>query len=171
MASNQKVVSVFGSSTPQPHSADYESARTIGQLLARAGCIVQTGGYSGVMAAASQGAVEAGGHTIGVTSAQIEEYRPMPPNQWVKEEIKHQTLQERLLYLVENCDGAIVVPGGIGTLSELSLIWSFVQTGERPSLADYNCWRLMATYNGRLYRSSLHQTSSSRAYYYHSYRP
>ncbi|MCB0208552.1 MAG: LOG family protein [Anaerolineae bacterium] len=134
MTLKQKVVSVFGSSAPLPNSADYESARTVGRLLARAGCIVQTGGYSGVMAAASQGAVEAGGHTIGVTSAQIEQFRPAPPNEWVKEEIKHQTLRERLLYLIENCDGVIVMPGGIGTLSELSLVWSFVQTGERPPL-------------------------------------
>ncbi len=48
----------------------------------------------------------------------------------VKEEIKKQTLRERLLYLVDNCHGAIVMPGGIGTLSELALIWSFVKTGE-----------------------------------------
>lgn len=130
MATKQKIISIFGSSAPQPDTADYEAARTVGQLLARAGFIVQTGGYSGVMAAASQGAVEAGGHTIGITSAQIETFRPNAANQWVKEEIKHKTLRDRLLYLVDHCDGVIVMSGGIGTLSEMSLIWSFVQTGE-----------------------------------------
>ena len=132
MTNNQKVICVFGSGAPQPGTADYEAARTVGRLLAQAGFAVQTGGYSGVMAAASQGANEAGGHVIGVTSAQIEQFRPIPPNQWVKEEIKMQTLRERVLYLVDNCHGIIVMPGGVGTLSELALAWSFVQVGEIP---------------------------------------
>jgi hypothetical protein len=130
----QKIISVFGSSSPQPGSADYEAARTLGRLLAQAGFVVQTGGYSGVMAAASQGANESGGHVIGVTCAQIEQFRPAPANPWVKEEIKRQTLHERLAYLVAQCQGAVVMPGGIGTLAELALLWSFVQVGERPPL-------------------------------------
>ena len=144
MTKPAKIISVFGSSAPQPGSADYEAARTAGRLLAEAGLIIQTGGYSGVMTAASQGANEAGGHTIGVTSTQIEAFRPMPANQWVKEEIKHATLRERLLYLVDHCDGAVVMPGGIGTLSELSLIWSFVQVNEvspRPIVAVGGLWQ------------------------------
>lgn len=132
MTSNQKVISVFGSSSPRPGSADYESARTVGRLLAQAGFTVQTGGYSGIMAGASQGANEAGGHVIGVTSTQVERYRPMPANQWVKEEVKCSSLRKRLLYLVDHCHGAIVMPGGIGTLSEMALIWSFIQVGEIP---------------------------------------
>ena len=144
MANKPKVISVFGSSAPRPGSADYEAARTVGRLLAQAGFAVQTGSYSGIMAGASQGACEAGGHVIGVTCAQIEQYRPLPPNQWVKEQIKHQTLRERLLYLVDQCDGAIIMPGGIGTLSELALIWSFVQTGEivpRPIITVGGLWQ------------------------------
>jgi uncharacterized protein (TIGR00730 family) len=144
MLTNPKVISVFGSSAPKPGSADYEAARTVGRLLAQAGFVVQTGSYSGVMAGASQGACEAGGHVIGVTCAQIEQFRPMPPNEWVKEQIKHQTLRERLLYLVDHCDGAIVMPGGVGTLSELALIWSFVQTGEiasRPIITVGGLWQ------------------------------
>jgi uncharacterized protein (TIGR00730 family) len=144
MPDNQKVISVFGSSAPRPGSADYEAARTVGRLLAQADFTVQTGSYSGVMAGASQGACEAGGHVIGVTCAQIEQFRPMSPNEWVKEQINHQTLRERLFYLVDRCDGAIIMPGGIGTLSELALIWSFVQTGEispRPIITVGGLWQ------------------------------
>jgi uncharacterized protein (TIGR00730 family) len=129
---SQKIISVFGSSAPQPNSADYESARTVGRLLTKVGFAVQTGGYGGVMAAVSQGAHEAGGHVIGITSAQIEQFRPDAVNQWVKKELKQHTLRERVIYLVEQCDGAIVMPGGIGTLSELALMWSLVQVGEIP---------------------------------------
>lgn len=138
-----KVISVFGSGYPKPGSADYEAARQIGALLAQAGVVVQTGGYGGVMAGASRGASEAGGHVIGVTCVQIETFRPTPANEWVAEEIKYQTLRERLFHLVEKCDGAIAMPGGIGTLSELALIWCFTQTGElplRPIIAVGGLW-------------------------------
>ncbi|HEX9925284.1 MAG TPA: LOG family protein [Anaerolineae bacterium] len=144
MKNEQTIISVFGSSAPKPGSADYQAAQTVGRLLAEAGFAVQTGGYSGVMAAASQGASEAGGHVIGVTSAQIEQFRPMPANEWVGKEIKRKTLRERLLYLIDNCHGAIVMPGGIGTLSELALVWSFVQVGEippRPIVAVGGLWQ------------------------------
>lgn len=161
MASEHKIISIFGSSFPQPGSADYETARTVGRLLAKAGFVVQTGGYSGVMAAASQGANEAGGHVIGVTSAQIEQFRPMPANQWVIEEIKRPTLRERLLYLVDNCQGAIIMPGGIGTLSEMALMWSFIQVGElppRPIIAVGGLWqRTLAAFIDKDYVLPVHK--------------
>ena len=137
------IISVFGSASPQPDSTDYEIAYQMGKSLAEAGFSVQTGGYHGVMAAASHGAADAGGHVIGVTCQQIEDFRPSPPNQWVMEEIKHQTLNQRLAYLVENNDGIIVMPGGVGTLTELSLSWSLVQVGEispRPIIAVGDLW-------------------------------
>lgn len=137
------VISVFGSSAPLPGSADYELARQMGSLLAGAGFTVQSGGYGGIMEGASRGASEAGGHVIGVTSSQIEQFRPTPPNQWVAEEIKYPTLRERLIHLVENCRGTIVMPGGVGTLSELALVWSWVQVGEispRPIITVGGLW-------------------------------
>lgn len=140
----QPVISVFGSAGPQPGSLAYEQARTIGRLLAEAGYAVATGGYSGVMSAVSQGAAEAGGHVIGVTCAQIEQFRPLAANQWVKEEIKYEKLQDRLIHLVMQNDGIITLPGGIGTLSEMALAWSFVQVGEmksRPHVVFGSLWQ------------------------------
>jgi len=58
-------------------------------------------------------------------------------------EIKLDTLPERLNYLVTQSDGAIVMPGGIGTLSELALMWSLMQVGEispRPLIAVGGLW-------------------------------
>ena len=128
-----KIISVFGSSAPLSGSTDYETARTVGRLLAEAGYAVATGGYGGTMAAVSQGAAEASGQVIGVTSEQIESFRIMGANQWVTEEIRYETLQERLLHLVNHNDGMIALPGGIGTLSEMTLAWSFLQVGEIPT--------------------------------------
>ncbi len=161
MPQSVKVISVFGSSAPKPGSAPYEAARTVGRQLAEAGMVVQTGGYTGVMSAASQGAAEAGGHVIGVTSAQIEQFRPTPANRWVTQEIKHQSLRQRLLYLVDHSDGVIVMPGGVGTLSELALVWSFVQVGElapRPIIAVGELWqRTLTAFMDPVYVSATHQ--------------
>ena len=125
-----KIVSVFGGSAPRPGSAPYAEAQALGAALAGAGWTVATGGYTGVMEAASRGACEAGGHVIGVTCSLIEEWRGLRANEWVKEEQRFATLRERLSHLVEFCDAAIALPGGVGTLSEIALTWSLVQTGE-----------------------------------------
>ena len=128
-----KIVSVFGGSRPQPGQPAYEEARALGAALAEAGWTVAPGGYAGVMEAASRGACEAGGHVIGVTCGLIEDWKGLRPNAWVKEEKKFATLRDRLSHLVEFCDAAVALPGGIGTLSEVALTWSLLQTGEiRP---------------------------------------
>ena len=46
-------ISVFGSSAPEPGSADYEMARDLGRRLARSGVTVQTGGYAGTVESVS----------------------------------------------------------------------------------------------------------------------
>ena len=128
-----KVVAVFGGSQTTPGSPVYDDAQRLGGDLARAGWTVMTGGYAGVMEAASRGAAEAGGHVVGVTCDQIETARPgLRRNAWVKEEVKYATLRDRLYYLVQRCDAAIALPGGIGTLSEVALTWSLLQIGEIP---------------------------------------
>lgn len=127
-----KIISVFGSSHPEPESEDYEQARRVGAALARAGHTVQTGGYSGVMEAASRGAAETGGHVIGVTSSALEQWRALPTNRWVVEEQRQGSLEERLLFLVNRCDGVLVLPGGVGTLAELALTWNYVLVGHVP---------------------------------------
>lgn len=148
---SEPVISVFGSSAPQRGSPAFEEARQVGHLLAEAGFVVATGGYSGTMTAVSLGAAEAGGHVIGVTCDQIEQFRPLGPNEWVMQEIRYETLQDRLLHLVKENDGMIVLPGGIGTLSEMALAWSLMQVGEinsRPlSLLGETWHETVTTFN------------------------
>jgi uncharacterized protein (TIGR00730 family) len=139
-----KVAAVFGGSQTAPGSPVYEAARLLGGELARAGWTVMTGGYAGVMEAASRGAAEAGGQVVGVTCERIEAFRPgLRPNAWVKEEVKYATLRDRLYHLVEHCDAAIALPGGVGTLSEVALTWSLLQTGEisrKPLVVVGRAW-------------------------------
>jgi hypothetical protein len=59
-----------------------------------------------------------------VTSDAIEAYRPIGPNQWVAEEWRCKTLRQRLNKLIDHCDAAFALPGGVGTLLEICLTWN-----------------------------------------------
>jgi uncharacterized protein (TIGR00730 family) len=119
-------VTVFGGSQPREGSQAYEEAYKLGQILAEAGHTVLTGGYVGSMQAVSKGANEAGGHVIGVTCVEIERWRAGGVNAWVHEERKFETLHQRLDALINGCDAAIALPGGPGTMTEISLMWNLM---------------------------------------------
>ena len=120
------IISVFGGSQPKPGSPAYEEARQLGELLAQCGHTVITGGYIGTMEAVSRGANEAGGHVIGVTCGEIERWRDVVANRWIKEEWRKQTLIQRLQVLIRECDAALALPGGPGTLTEIALAWNLM---------------------------------------------
>ncbi len=144
-----RVAVVFGGSQVAPGAPAYAAALRLGAGLARAGWTVMTGGYAGVMEAASRGAAEAGGHVIGVTCDRIEALRPgLRPNAWVKEEIKYANLRDRLYHLVAHSQAAVAMPGGVGTLSEVALTWSLLQTGEiapKPLIVVGTAWGEIVT--------------------------
>ena len=119
-------ITIFGGAQPAPDDTAYQDAYELGKILANAGHTILTGGYMGTMEAASRGASEAGGHVIGVTCADIEAWRPIKPNAWVKEELRCITLQERLNALIDGCEAAIALPGGAGTLAEVALTWNLM---------------------------------------------
>jgi len=119
-------ISVFGGSQPKEGEAAYAEAMELGRMLAQRGHIVLTGGYIGTMEAVSRGAYETGGHVIGVTCDEIESWRAVRPNQWVKEERRKKTLNERLQALIQECDAALALPGGAGTLTEIALMWNLM---------------------------------------------
>ena len=119
-------ISVFGGSQPKEGSLAYLEAIALGRLLAERGHTVLTGGYIGVMEAVSRGAREAGGHVIGVTCEDLETWRPIKANSWVLEEIRRKTLVERLHTLIHESDAALALPGGPGTLTEISLMWNLM---------------------------------------------
>jgi uncharacterized protein (TIGR00730 family) len=123
-------VAVFGSSTLGSADPGYAMGEKLGAALARAGAIVVTGGYLGAMEAVSKGAVEAGGRAIGVTVELFE--RRGPANRYITQRIHTQDLHERLRWLVGHCHGFVVLPGSVGTLTELFLTWTLLATGGRP---------------------------------------
>lgn len=119
-------VSVFGGSQPKSGDPAYTEAYELGRRLAQGGHTVLNGGYIGTMEAVSRGAAEAGGHVIGVTCDEIENWRRGGANAWLKEEWRRKTLIERLQTLVQECDAAIALAGGPGTLTEVALTWNLM---------------------------------------------
>jgi uncharacterized protein (TIGR00730 family) len=129
-------ITIFGGTKPRPGEPDYLEAEQLGALLARAGHTVITGGYMGTMEAASKGAAEAGGHVVGITCREIEDWRGGRANPWVGEELKVDTLPQRMIALMDRSDAVLALPGGIGTLAEITLLWNrmIIQASPRKPL-------------------------------------
>ena len=120
---NKGVVAVFGSSQSQPGDGDYESGVEVGRLLAEAGYAVTNGGYGGLMEATSVGASGAGGQVIGVTAPSLFPSRPRG-NDHLTDEVQAKSLTERIHIMSESACAAIVLPGSIGTFTELMVVWN-----------------------------------------------
>jgi len=137
-------VTVFGGSLTAEGSSAYAEAMELGRSLAAIGCKVLTGGYTGTMEAVSRGAAEQGGHVVGVTCGEVERAYGRTVNRWVQEEWKKETLLERLEALIRNCDAAMALPGGPGTLTEIALTWNLMIVGglrRRPLILIGKAWR------------------------------
>jgi uncharacterized protein (TIGR00730 family) len=117
-----KTITLFGSSIPQIGDKEYMDAYSIGKELAKSGFNICSGGSLGIMDAVSKAAHEEGRRAIGVTvkifNSQTSKY--------VTQEIKCETLFERLDNLTTIGDAFIILPGGTGTLLELSLVWELL---------------------------------------------
>lgn len=139
-----KTVAVFGSALPTPDNPIYQISREVGRLLGKAGYAVMTGGYNGLMAAASQGAHEAGTKVIGATCLSLERQRGSKPNPWVTEIIARESLRDRLMVLVDVPDAYVLMPGGLGTLNELVFASESMRSGDiarRPLVCYGDFWR------------------------------
>lgn len=135
-------VVVFGSNAAEANDAGYREAYELGLLLGQEGYTVATGGYYGTMEAVSRGAREAGAHVIGVTTSLFDSRGGA--NRYVQEETKFPNLFQRLHHLVTFSDASVVLRGGVGTLCEVALTWSLLQTGEmrrKPFIVVGPHWR------------------------------
>jgi len=139
MISNERIVTIFGGSKCRENSREYAEAQRAGELLADAGFTICTGGYSGVMEAASRGAHERGGRVIGITMKQFDK----EPNRYLTEKVPSEHFYERLQRLIIQSVGYIALRGGMGTVTEISLVWNKMQTRvlePRPLVLLGDCW-------------------------------
>src|SRR6266850_5856194 len=117
------VITVIGKSArnpadPVPTQA-LRAAEEVGELLARRGAIVVTGGLSGVMEAVSRGAKNAGGLVIGILPG----FDKRDANAYVDVAITTGMGWMRNTLVVRAADAVIMISGGIGTLNELTVAY------------------------------------------------
>lgn len=118
-------VVVFGSARTPRDDARYAQAREVGRRLAQAGVATITGGGPGIMEAANRGAAECGGTSVGLG---IELPYEDGLNRWVNLGMSFRYFFVRKTMFVKYSQGAIVFPGGFGTLDELFELLTLVQT-------------------------------------------
>jgi uncharacterized protein (TIGR00730 family) len=121
-------ICVFCGSAAGWRSEHSDAARELGKTLARRGIgLVNGGGRVGLMGAAADGILEAGGEAIGVI-----------PRALMDRELGHkgmtqlhvvESMHERKALMSELSDGFVALPGGIGTLEELFEAWTWAGLG------------------------------------------
>src|SRR5215813_9446473 len=139
VVTNLKRITVFGGSRCGADSAEYQEALELGRLLVEAGFEVCSGGYAGVMEAISRGAHEAGGHVVGVTMDQFSS----EPNRYLKKIEPSADFYQRLQTLILSSAGYVALRGGMGTVTEISLVWNKLVMNvlpTRPLILLGECW-------------------------------
>jgi uncharacterized protein (TIGR00730 family) len=121
-------VTIFGSARLKPGSVAYESVKQLAAELSRMGCDIMSGGGPGLMRAANEGASladpEGKRRSVGI---RVDLPFEQEVNPFVGQAYEHATFFSRLHHFMIVSDAFIVVPGGIGTLLEMSLVWQLLQ--------------------------------------------
>ena len=131
------IVGVYGSARLPESDLRWVAAFELGAALAEAGYTVATGGYEGVMGAASRGAKSKGGEVLGYT---VTSWDGLPANEAVTRRIDSADLFDRLR-LFSEADLLIGLDGGIGTLAEIAVAWNLLQVSDaRPLLLVGDAW-------------------------------
>jgi len=118
-------VAIFGSARAQPGTFVYEEVKRTAAAFASMGCDIVTGGGPGLMQAANEGARSSG--ASGSVGIRVELPFEQHANPFVEQSFTHETFFTRLHHFVLASDAFVVVPGGIGTVLEMLMIWQLLQ--------------------------------------------
>jgi uncharacterized protein (TIGR00730 family) len=121
-------VTIFGSARLRAGTPPYEGVKQLAAELTKMGCDIISGGGPGLMQAANEGAHSTGPKAL-KRSVGIRVELPFEQkiNPFVGQAYEHRTFFSRLHHFMIISDAFVVVPGGIGTLLELSLAWQLLQ--------------------------------------------
>jgi len=137
-----KSVTVYCGSAPGANPGYLDLARRLGKAIARRGWrTVYGGGNVGLMGAVASAARDAGGQVLGVMPHFLREV------EGVLDGIENRytdNMHQRKQALLDEADGLIVLPGGIGTLEEAveTLSWAKLSLHRKPMafLSENNYW-------------------------------
>lgn len=125
-----RTVTVFGSSMTLPDSDRYRRTEELAKKIAKdTGYAVIDGGGPGVMEAASRGAVEGGGKSVGL---RINLLRERSPNLYSSDGMDFTYFFARKTMLAFAAEVYVFMPGGYGTFDELFSTLTLIQTNKIP---------------------------------------
>ncbi len=123
----EPAVTIYGAAVATQDQTDYQNARQIAFLLGKQGFNIVTGGGPGMMEAANLGAHEAGVKSIGLNIQLPQEQKC---NAYSDLNISFNHFFVRKVMLVKYATAFVIMPGGLGTLDELTEVLTLIQTNK-----------------------------------------
>jgi uncharacterized protein (TIGR00730 family) len=121
----EPAITIYGSARVNPGDLMYETTVKIAHALGELGFAIVTGGGPGLMEAANKGAQLAGAVSVGLN---IELPSEQKPNPYSTLSLSFNHFFARKVMLAKYATAFIAMPGGIGTLDELTEILCLIQT-------------------------------------------
>jgi uncharacterized protein (TIGR00730 family) len=118
-------VTIYGSARTKPEADLYAEVEKTATLLGKAGFNIMTGGGPGVMEAANKGASLAGVKSVGLN---IQLPMEQACNIYASRAITFHHFFVRKVMLVKYATAFVIMPGGLGTLDELTEVLTLIQT-------------------------------------------
>ncbi len=125
LADIEPAVTIYGSARLKPGDTMYNQTVEIARLLGEAGFSIMTGGGPGVMEAANLGARKAGVKSVGLN---IQLPKEQVCNVYADRSITFHHFFVRKVMLVKYATAFVIMPGGLGTLDELTEVLTLIQT-------------------------------------------
>lgn len=125
LADVEPAVSIYGSARIKEGDELYRQTQEIARRLGQMGFSIITGGGPGVMEAANRGAREAGVNSVGLN---IELPEEQVTNVYATRSVTFSHFFVRKIMLVKYAAAFIIMPGGLGTLDELTELLTLMQT-------------------------------------------
>ncbi len=121
----EPAVTIYGSARVKPEEEQYAKTEQIARRLGEIGFSIITGGGPGLMEAANKGARAAGVKSVGVN---IELPEEQVPNTYSTLTLSFSHFFVRKVLLVKYATAFIIMPGGLGTLDEVTEVLTLIQT-------------------------------------------
>jgi uncharacterized protein (TIGR00730 family) len=157
LAGAEPAVAIYGSARLKADDPLYATIVEVARLIGENGFNIITGGGGGVMEAANKGGLMAGVESFGLN---IELPQEQTPNKFTTKTLEFDHFFVRKVMLVKYATAFVIMPGGLGTLDELTEVLTLMQTGKiKPFpviLFDSAYWQGFLDW--------LHQTVADRGY-------
>jgi uncharacterized protein (TIGR00730 family) len=121
----EPAVTIYGSARIKPLDELFTQTTEISRRLGELGFSIITGGGPGIMEAANKGAAEAGVKSVGLN---IELPKEQVCNAYATKVITFKHFFVRKVMLVKYATAFVIMPGGLGTMDELTEVLTLIQT-------------------------------------------